>query len=62
MCYARYEKPLKKPLFRSGQKKKVETYSSSNAAADDPEERVEFRKLRHYTNAKEKEKKNEEDD
>ena len=38
-CHPRYEKPLKKTHFRSG-KKYVETYSSSNAIAPDPEERV----------------------
>ena len=30
-------------------KKIVETYSSSNAAAHDPEERVQLHKPRHYT-------------
>jgi len=39
LCYARYEKPLKNhPLDVA--KKHVETYSSSNAAARDPEERA----------------------
>jgi len=39
MCYARYEKPLKNhPL--DVVKKYVETYSSSNAAARNPEERA----------------------
>ena len=38
-CYARYEKPLKNhPLDVA--KKYVETYSSSNSAAQDPKERV----------------------
>ena len=58
MCYARYEKPLKNhPLELA--KKLVETYSSSNAAAHDPEERVQLDKPRHYTiytDAKEKKK------
>ena len=41
MCYARYEKPLKNhPLDVA--KKYVETYSSSNAAARDPEERASY--------------------
>ena len=47
MCYARYEKP-RKPPFRSGQNC-VETYSSSNAAARNPEERVQLNKLEHFT-------------
>ena len=39
LCYARCEKPLKNlPLDVA--KKYVETYSSSNAAAQDPEERA----------------------
>jgi len=39
LCYARYEKPLKNhPLDVA--KKYVETYSSSNAAARNPEERA----------------------
>ena len=39
LCYARYEKPLKnQPLDVA--KKYVETYSASNAAARDPEERA----------------------
>ena len=53
LCYARYEKPLKKnplePPLRF-----VETYSSSNAAAHDPEERVQLHKPRHSANEKEK--------
>ena len=41
MCNARYEKPLKNhPLDVA--KKYVETYSSSNAAARDPEERASY--------------------
>ena len=41
MCYARYEKPLKNhPLDVA--KKYVETYSSSNAAARDPDERASY--------------------
>ena len=47
-------------------KKFVETYSSSNAAAHNPKERVQLHKPRHYiiqyTNAKEKEKTSIEDD
>ena len=35
-----------------GAKKYVETYSSSNAAAHDPEERVQLHKPRHYTTYK----------
>ena len=42
VCYDRYEKPP----FRSGQKY-VETYSSSNAAARNPEERVQLNKLKN---------------
>ena len=71
MCYARYEKPLKNhPLEVT--KKYVETYSSSNAAACNPEERVQPRKPkpvqytklnnRKITNAKNKIKTSEEDD
>ena len=40
LCYARYEKPLKSHSLDVA-KKYVETYSSSNAASHDPEERVE---------------------
>ena len=39
LCYARYEKPLKSHPSEAA-KKYVETYSSSNAAAQYPEERV----------------------
>ena len=39
LCYARYEKPLKNHSLEVA-KKYVETYSSSNAAALYPEERV----------------------
>ena len=42
LCYARYEKPLKTTLYKW--KKYVETYFSSNAAAQDPEERVTLKK------------------
>ena len=35
----------------------VETYSSSNAAAHDPEERVQLHKCRHYTIRMQKKKK-----
>ena len=48
MCYVRYEKPLKNHPLEVA-KIIVETYSSSNAAAHDPEERVQLDKLRHYT-------------
>ena len=68
LCYARYEKPLKNHPLEVA-KKNAETYSSSNAAAHDPEERVQLHKPRQYTiyniqytNAKEKEKTSEEDD
>ena len=48
MCYATYEKPLKShPLEMA--KKIVETYSSSNAAAHSPVERVELHMPRHCT-------------
>ena len=39
LCYAIYEKPLKNHSLDVA-KKYVETYSSSNAAARDPEERA----------------------
>ena len=39
LCYARYEKPLKNHSLEVA-KKYVETYSSSNAAAQYPEERA----------------------
>ena len=39
LCFARYEKPLKNHSLEMA-KKYVETYSSSNAAALYPEERV----------------------
>ena len=48
MCYARYEKPLKNHPVEVA-KKFVETYSASNAAAHDPEERVQLHKPIHYT-------------
>ena len=40
-CSARYEKPPKNLSLRMA-KKYVETYSSSNAEAQDPEERVQM--------------------
>ena len=49
LCYARYEKPLKKNHPLEVAKKYVETYSSSNAAAHDPEERGQLNKPKHYT-------------
>ena len=53
------KKPLKNHPLEVA-KKFVERYSSSNAAAHDPKERVQLHKSRHYiiqyTNAKEKEK------
>ena len=48
LYYARYEKPLKNHLLEVA-KKYVETYSSSNAAAHDPEERGQLNKPKHYT-------------
>ena len=42
-------KTTKKPPFRSRAVKYVETNSSSNAAAHDPEERVQLNKPKHYT-------------
>ena len=45
-CATPDTKNHKKPPFRSGQKC-VETYSSSNAAARNPEERVQLNKLEH---------------
>ena len=57
LCYARYEKPLKNHPLEVA-KKYVETYSSSNAAAHDPEERVQPRKPKHYTIYKTKQEKN----
>ena len=55
LCYKKTENVLRQirkttknhPL--EGAKKFVETYSSSNAAAHDPEERVQLHKPRHYT-------------
>ena len=47
-CYARYEKPLENHPLEVA-KKYVETYSSSNAAAHNPEERVQLHKPRRYT-------------
>ena len=65
MCYARYKKTLKNHPLEVA-KKFVERYSSSNAAAHDPKERVQLHKSRHYiiqyTNAKEKEKTSKEGD
>ena len=49
LYYARYEKPLKTTLQLEVGKKFVQTYSSYNAAAHDPEERVQLHKARHYT-------------
>ena len=43
LCYARYEKPLNNHSLEVA-KKNVETYSSSNAAAHDPEERAQLNK------------------
>jgi len=47
-CATPDTKNHKKPPFRGGQKC-VETYSSSNAAARNPEERVQINKLEHFT-------------
>ena len=56
LCYKKTENVLRQirkttkknhPLEMA--KKIVETYSSSNAAAHDPEERVQLHKPRHYT-------------
>ena len=55
LCYKKTENVLSQirkttknhPL--EGAKKFVETYSSSNVAAHDPEERVQLHKPRHYT-------------
>ena len=41
--YARYKKPLKTTFYKW---ENVETYSSSNAVAQDPEERVKLNKLK----------------
>ena len=71
LCYKKTENVLREirkttknhPL--EGAKKLVETYSSSNAAAHDPEERVQLHKpSRHYTfyKCKRKRKTSEEDD
>ena len=70
LCYKKTENVLRQirkttknhPL--EGAKKFVETYSSSNAAAHDPEERVQLHKPRHYTmyKCKRKRKTSEEDD
>ena len=64
LFYARYEKPLKNHPLQVAKKTIVETYSSSNAAAHDPEERVQLHKPRHYTiyKCKRKRKTSEEDD
>ena len=45
-CYARYEKPLKNHPLNVA-KKYVETYSSSNAAAQDPEERAQLTNVQY---------------
>ena len=62
LCYKKTENVLRQirkttknhSLERA--KKFVETYSSSNAAAHDPEERVQLHKPRHYTMEKFKRK------
>ena len=56
LCYVRYEKPLKNHPLEVA-KKYVETYSLSNAAAHDPEERVQLNKPKHYTIYKTKQEK-----
>ena len=47
-CYGRYQKLLKNHPLEVA-KKCVETYSSSYAAAHDPEERVQLNKPKHDT-------------
>ena len=48
LCYKKREIVLRQ-IRKTTLKKIVETYSSSNAAAHDPEKREQLHKPRHYT-------------